>query len=546
MKAACRIVQLLVLNTLCTGGYGYRILFQHPLYSGSHVLTLQRLASGLLDKGHHVTTLMYRDSELPKLKNKMHSNFTLIELTVNNTDGRVPFVEQVEAGEFRLPMEVVWQSGNNFQWALRMLFSSAYHLHKEYCTTVLDPKLVSKLRKGSFNVMVIDLMFNECGLALAHQLGIPTVVYWSTFEPGMQEFTSLPSNPAYVPMFMSGFSNNMNLAERSMNLLYKLVTRLATQFVYFSFLDSFISQMTSPSTPSATQLLANIDAMLINTDDVIDYPRTKPPTFINIGGLQIQESPDELPAELAGLMETAQHGVILFTMGFIFDSKVVPRSMIENLLAAFSRLKQTVIFKYKPQNASLLIPKNVKLMSWVPQQAVLAHKKTVLFMTHCGMHGTLEAIYHAVPMVGIPVFIDQKDVMRRLEDKGAGVRLDKDASANTIHSTIIEVLDKPEYRRNVNKLSKLIRDRKESPMESATWLVEYIARHNGAKHLRIPSGDLSMISYLCLDSALLILGSMVILYGLLVCFLSAVRKLLTRVATANRQLGEAYKKAKVH
>ena len=38
-----------------------------------------------------------------------------------------------------------------------------------------------------------------------------------------------------------------------------------------------------------------------------------------------------------------------------------------------------------------------------------------------------------------PPTSDQKDVMRRLEDKGAGVRLDKDASANTIHSTIIEV-----------------------------------------------------------------------------------------------------------
>ena len=38
--------------------------------------------------------------------------------------------------------------------------------------------------------------------------------------------------------------------------------------------------------------------------------------------LNVKESPDELPAELAGLMETAQHGVILFTMGFIFDSKV--------------------------------------------------------------------------------------------------------------------------------------------------------------------------------------------------------------------------------
>ncbi len=28
-------------------------------------------------------------------------------------------------------------------------------------------------------------------------------------------------------------------------------------------------------------------------------------------------------------------------------------------------------------------------------------------MTHCGMHGVMEAIYHGVPMVGMPVFIDQ-------------------------------------------------------------------------------------------------------------------------------------------
>ena len=62
-----------------------------------------------------------------------------------------------------------------------------------------------------------------------------------------------------------------------------------------------------------------------------------------------------------------------------------------------------------------------------------------LFVTHCGVHGVLEAIYHKVtnklnqwtentfqnrscrqiwnkfqvPMVGMPVFIDQGDVMRR-------------------------------------------------------------------------------------------------------------------------------------
>ena len=38
---------------------------------------------------------------------------------------------------------------------------------------------------------------------------------------------------------------------------------------------------------------------------------------------------------------------------------------------------------------------------------VSAHAKLILFLTHCGMHGVLEAIHYGVPMVGIPVFIDQ-------------------------------------------------------------------------------------------------------------------------------------------
>ena len=46
-------------------------------------------------------------------------------------------------------------------------------------------------------------------------------------------------------------------------------------------------------------------------------------------------------------------------------------------------------------------------MLQVPQQAVLAHPRTRLFVTHCGMHGVLEAVHHGVPMVGMPVFIDQ-------------------------------------------------------------------------------------------------------------------------------------------
>ena len=40
-------------------------------------------------------------------------------------------------------------------------------------------------------------------------------------------------------------------------------------------------------------------------------------------------------------------------------------------------------------------------------QEILAHPKTILFFTHFGMHGALEAIWYGVPMVGFPLFSDQ-------------------------------------------------------------------------------------------------------------------------------------------
>ena len=57
------------------------------------------------------------------------------------------------------------------------------------------------------------------------------------------------------------------------------------------------------------------------------------------------------------------------------------------------------------------------------------------------MHGVMEAIYYGVPMVGMPVFIDQVDVLARIEEKGIGVGLDKWASSKEIRFAVDSVLN---------------------------------------------------------------------------------------------------------
>ena len=35
------------------------------------------------------------------------------------------------------------------------------------------------MKKEKFDVALVDLVVNECGLALAHHLGVPVVGYWA-------------------------------------------------------------------------------------------------------------------------------------------------------------------------------------------------------------------------------------------------------------------------------------------------------------------------------------------------------------------------------
>ena len=91
--------------------------------------------------------------------------------------------------------------------------------------------MIDQLKENDYDMAIVDLMYNECGLALAHHLNLPAVGYWAfSFASGPQEFTAQEALPSFVPAMMSYVGTKMTFLERVWNMLAKLVSRT---FMYY-------------------------------------------------------------------------------------------------------------------------------------------------------------------------------------------------------------------------------------------------------------------------------------------------------------------------
>ncbi len=82
----------------------------------------------------------------------------------------------------------------------------------------------------------------------------------------------------------------------------------------------------------------------------------------------------------------------------------MPEHVRRAFVQTFSKLKERVIWKWEKDEGMPDLPKNVKLVKWAPQQDLLGHPNIRLFITHGGLLSTEEAVYHGVPILGMPVF----------------------------------------------------------------------------------------------------------------------------------------------
>ena len=129
------ILQIITVRLEC-----FKFLILHPVYSGSHVLTVHKISRELIKRGHDVLTIRYKDTHGLKLRTSNDGNqnykddeentfrydrhvsgvFREYEMSLNNSNGDIPFLTAEEDARFEIPFELLWSEGTKMSTLFKL------------------------------------------------------------------------------------------------------------------------------------------------------------------------------------------------------------------------------------------------------------------------------------------------------------------------------------------------------------------------------------------------------------------------------------------
>jgi glucuronosyltransferase len=306
----------------------------------------------------------------------------------------------------------------------------------------------------------------------------------------------MPSS--YVPHPFLHFTEKMTFSERLYNTFATLFEDVAYHLVQIPNQRRLYNKYFPNAKRSFDEMYKESAIIFMNTHISSSSARPFLPNMVEIGGVHIEKS-KPLPNDIQKFLDSAEEGAILFSMGSIIQAVQWPQEKREAFIKAFGKLKQKVLWKYENDTLPNK-PSNVMISKWIPQRDILAHPNVKLFMTHGGLLGTSEAMMEGVPVLGFPIFGDQKLNMAKAVARDYGLQIFfDDISEESVSANIHELLNNPKYRDNAKLISSRFSDRPMTPQETVVYWTEYAVRHKGAPHLRAAGNSLNFIQFHSID-----------------------------------------------
>ncbi|XP_072449000.1 UDP-glucuronosyltransferase 3A1-like [Chiloscyllium punctatum] len=443
------------------------------LIGGSHYLIFDEISQILHESGHSVNMLVQLG--IPRIKGINYTSRSN-SYRVTSWSGNEEYISSFN--NWFLEQQKLYFEGRESLRAFRDLMG---HFALQ-CEMILnDTSLMDSLKAEQFDIALIDA-FNPCSLLVAEKLHVHFVsVHAGNFVNWY--LADLPSPVSYIPASRSMLTDQMGFWERVKNSAMFLGAWLTERILFTQFDQVIRTCFPVGSQPTLSELYLKAELSIYNTDFTMDFPRPLLPNMVYVGGL-LSKPAKPLPQELEDIISTVgDEGFVMVTFGSMLAS-VTQQVVLEELNAAFSRIPQLVIWRHLHSRwpSEVLPAPNVKLVDWLPQNDLLGHPKVRLLVTHGGLNSLMEAVYHGVPVIGIPLFGDQFDNMVRVEAKGFGLTVQVN-QLQALSNAIATVTGDKRYKDSAMTLSHLHRSHPFPPRQRLLRWVEYIVEHGGS-HLR--------------------------------------------------------------
>ncbi|XP_054447215.1 UDP-glucuronosyltransferase 2B31-like [Pteronotus mesoamericanus] len=414
------VLLLLQLSFQFSPGHCGKVLVWPTEYS--HWMNMKIILEELVQRGHEVIVLTSTASILVDPNKPSAFKFEIYPTSSTKDDFENLFMNLIFKMS-HLPKDTFW---TYFSLIQEIFLECSEFILKLCKDAVLNRNLMTKLQESRFDVLLADAV-GPCGELLAELLQVP-LVYSLRFYPGYvveKRSGGLPFPPSYVPIMISELSDQMTFIERVKNMVYVLYFDFCFQMFSENW-DQFYSEVLGRPT-RVFELMGKAEIWLIRNYWDFEFPRPFLPHFVFIGGHHCKPA-KPLPKEMEQFAQSSgEDGIVVFTLGSMVTN--LTEETANTIASALAQIPQKVIWRYEGKKPDTLGP-NTRLYKWIPQNDLLGHPKTKAFITHGGANGVYEAIYHGIPMVGIPLFADQPDNIVRMKTKGAAVRLDIDTMSS--------------------------------------------------------------------------------------------------------------------
>ncbi|XP_034548979.1 UDP-glucuronosyltransferase 2A1-like [Notolabrus celidotus] len=487
------------------GANGDNILVWYT--EGSHWINMKPVLDALVDKGHNVTVLVPSTSLFMNINEPSRFGYEPFNVSISMEEMMTFFEEFLRFSMYEIDHMSYLQMYIKYIELMRVDQQSSL----KYLDGVLKSEMVmKKLKEGNYDLLFSDPIFPGSDL-LAEILGVPLVfsLRFSMAHNWERYCAQLPAPPSFVPGAMSKLTDKMDFSERLWNFLFYALQDLIIYDVSWKEVDKYYSEIKGTPT-SACEMMGRADLWLIRTYWDFDFPRPFLPNFKFVGGIHCRPA-KPLPKDMEEFVQSSgEAGIVVFTLGsFIKNITDEKANMVASALA---QIPQKVLWRYSGAKPATL-GANTRLYDWIPQNDLLGHNKTRAFITHGGTNGIYEAIYHGVPMVGLPMFADQPDNMVHVEAKGAAITLNINfMTTEEFRDGVKAVINEKSYKESAMQLSSIHHDRPMTPLDEAVFWIEYTMRNKGAKHLRVQAHELTWYQYHSLDVFLFLLSIVLVLF----------------------------------